>query len=421
MGDNLVIRFDLLYRHLSAVRQQHFRVRDDAAPSRPHRDALALSPIDKVRNNKEIAGEAHLLDNLDLHLQPLAVLRLQLRADLLQLAQQSQPLLQPVAAGVLKQALQRLARRHGEDGEVVLAELQLEVAALGHLHRVAQGLWAPAELACHHVWRLEIQLVGGKLEAARIADHLAGLDAEQHLVGVCLVLVEIVAVVGRHQLDAEIMAQFLQARIDLPLLRDAVLLHLEVEAVAEELAQLQSLFPRRIHAAVADQPRHLAVQAGGEGDQPFVVVGQQPAVNARLVVEASRLRHRSQLHQVAVAVLVHRQEDEVEVVARALVVDEVVSLGDVQLAADDGTQASFLGLGVELQRAVHRPVVGDSHGVHAVFFRFLNQVADADGTIEHGILRVDVQMGEHEGKIEREKLERLAAATFSDSGRAIPH
>jgi hypothetical protein len=38
-------------------------------------------------------------------------------------------------------------------------------------------------------------------------------------------------------------------------------------------------------------------------------------------------------------------------------------------------------------------VVGDSYGVHAVFFRLLDQVADADGTVEHRILRVDVQVG----------------------------
>ena len=87
--------------------------------------------------------------------------------------------------------------------------------------------------------------------------------------------------------------------------------------------------------------------------------------------------------------------------ARALVVDKVVSLGDVQLAADDGAQASFLGLGVEFQRAVHGPVIRDRHGVHAVFFRLLNQVADADRAVEHGILRVNVQVGEgrHGGKV----------------------
>ncbi|CAK8716476.1 hypothetical protein LDFHOB_05810 [Candidatus Electronema aureum] len=125
-----------------------------------------------------------------------------------------------------------------------------------------------------------------------------------------------------------------------------------------------------------------------------MVAGEQLAVNARLVVEARCLRHRSQLHQVAVAVLVHRQEDEVEVVARALVVNEMVGLGDVQLAADDGAQSGFLGLGVELQRAVHGPVVSDSHGVHAVFFGLVDQVADADGTVEHRILGVDVEVGE---------------------------
>ena len=98
--------------------------------------------------------------------------------------------------------------------------------------------------------------------------------------------------------------------------------------------------------------------------------------------------------QVAAAVLVHRPQDEVEIVARAFVVNEVVGLGDVQLAADDGPKTCLLRLGVELQRAVHGPVIGDSHGVHAVFFGLFNQVANADGTVEHGILRVDVQVGE---------------------------
>ena len=34
------------------------------------------------------------------------------------------------------------------------------------------------------------------------------------------------------------------------------------------------------------------------------------------------------------------------------------------------------------------------NGVHVIFFRLFNHVADADGTVEHGILRVDVQVGE---------------------------
>jgi hypothetical protein len=78
----------------------------------------------------------------------------------------------------------------------------------------------------------------------------------------------------------------------------------------------------------------------------------------------------SQLHQVAIAVLIHCQQDEAEVVAR------------------------LFRLAVELQCAAHGPVVSDRHGVHAVFFGFLNQVIDADRTIEHGILGVDVQVGE---------------------------
>ena len=41
-----------------------------------------------------------------------------------------------------------------------------------------------------------------------------------------------------------------------------------------------------------------------------------------------------------------------------------------------------------------RQITCAANSVHTVFFGRFNQVADADGTVEHGILRVDVQVGE---------------------------
>lgn len=52
-------------------------------------------------------------------------------------------------------------------------------------------------------------------------------------------------------------------------------------------------------------------------------------------------------------------------------------------------QAVFLFAAAYFKQSVY-----SINGVHAVFFHLFNQVFDAAGTVEHGILRVDVQVGE---------------------------
>ncbi len=56
-----------------------------------------------------------------------------------------------------------------------------------------------AEGPRHFLRRFEIKLIGGKAEAIGVGHGLAGLDAEQHFVGLGLVLIKIVTVIGGHQ------------------------------------------------------------------------------------------------------------------------------------------------------------------------------------------------------------------------------
>ena len=57
----------------------------------------------------------------------------------------------------------------------------------------------------------------------------------------------------------------------------------------------------------------VAAQAGGQGDQALGVPGEKVLVDARLVVEAVEVAGGDQLDQVAVALLVFAQQDQVVV------------------------------------------------------------------------------------------------------------
>ena len=86
-----------------------------------------------------------------------------------------------------------------------------------------------------------------------------------------------------------------------------------------------------------------------------------------------------------------------EIMTRALVMDEMVGLRDVELTAHQGLDPGLIGLGVELQGTVHGPVIRDCHGVHAVGLGFIYQISETDGPVKHGILGMDVEMDKGDG------------------------
>jgi len=96
------------------------------------------------------------------------------------------------------------------------------------------------------------------------------------------------------------------------------------------------------------------------------VLGQHLLVNPRFVVETLQLGDRRQPHQVMVARVVLSQKHQVEGGAVELRVPVLTaSRGHVRLHADDGLDAGGLTRLVELDRAVHGAVVGESQRPHA--------------------------------------------------------
>ena len=125
----------------------------------------------------------------------------------------------------------------GVDREVVSAQLQGDVAAGRNLHRGRQHLGV-GEDAGHLRRALEIELVRLELHAARGVHGLAGLDAQQDVVGPGVFGLQVVDVVGGHHGQTPAGPQFQQGLVDLELLRQVVGLDLQVEPVRKDLGVL---------------------------------------------------------------------------------------------------------------------------------------------------------------------------------------
>ncbi len=192
------------------------RVGDDRAgrraATRPHRDAVVLGELDEVPDDQEVGVEAHPADDLELRLEPLD--RLGRRRIAVAAAQARE--------GQLAQVLAlRPPVRHRVARDQHLAELDLDLAALGHLQRGGHRLRPGGERARHLVVVLQEELVGVEAEL-RLGQRGLGLHAEQRGVVVVVLAAQVVHVRRAHQRPPHLARDAHDALVGLVLIRDAV-------------------------------------------------------------------------------------------------------------------------------------------------------------------------------------------------------
>jgi hypothetical protein len=208
--------------------------------------------------------------------------------------------------------------------------------------------------------------------------------------------VDVVDIVGGDEADAELGGEGGELRVDLFLLRQAVVLELDEEAPGAEDVDIfagQGLGAGRV--ATQQQGGHLAGQATAEGDEALAVFAEKLFVDARLVVEAFGVGAGDELHEVAVACVVFGEQHEM-VVGFAFDGGFFVTRAgrDVDFAADDRFDAGLDGVFVKVDDAAHGAVVGDGDGRHAELFGAGDEPADPAGAVEETELGVVVEVDE---------------------------
>ena len=316
-----------------------------------------------------------------------------------------------------------LVRRSGVRGDRERRDLQPRVDddpgldACGDRHRVRHGLGRPLPEGTRHLGAaLHVELGVVELHPLRVVQRLPHADAEEDVLRGGVVAGQVVGVVRRHGRDAGLLREPEEVRQDLPLLREAVVHHLdEVAVLAEEVVVLQG---RPLRPAVVARPEPLGdlrVQASRERDEPRVVLLEELPVHPRLVVEAGQVRLRDEVRQVAVPLGRLREKREVVVVPLAVerphgFAVEARARRDVGLDAEDRLHARLERRRLELVRAEHVPVVGDGDGVHPEVLHLMDQVLDAVGAVQEGVLGVQVEMNEVGGHPARILVPRGAGA-----------
>ena len=246
---------------------QHVRHHaSQAGPPRHQRDALLRGEPGDVLDDEEVARIAHLADDAQFVFEA----GLQLGSNGVV------PLLHPVErqlAQVGVRAVIPFGQR--EVGEFELAHFQLEFDGLGDGDRVRQGAGNMAEELAHLIGVLEVKRIRGEPEPLGVVQFLPGLNADQHVLGGGVALLQIVGVVGRDDGEVELPGEIDHRVVDGLVELQSVVLDLQVEIGSEDLLELGALRPRPVDLAVHHQVGQRPLGAGGQGDQPFAVLLQQ--------------------------------------------------------------------------------------------------------------------------------------------------
>ena len=201
-------------------------------------------------------------------------------------------------------------------------------------------------------------------------------------------------IVGGHQGDTGLLVDAQDALQHHLLLLNAVVLDLQIIVVLpHQLRHLQGVFLCPLVVARQQPFGYLPSQAGGQSDEPLMVLPQQAQVDTGLAVEPVQVGLGNHVGQVPVASFVLAQQHQVSIFAVQLPhLVRPVPRGNVDLTANDGVDVLGHTGFIEIHTAVHNPMIGDGHRRLSQFLDPLHQVLDAAGAIQQGILRMQMQM-----------------------------
>jgi hypothetical protein len=375
----------------------HQRPRCRSAP-RPHRYPVIARVLDEVPHDQEISRVVHLLDDAHFEVQTGFVLvegRAEHSAQFEAPDRRLQTLLQALATDFLKVAVDRVPRRNRKFRKRIVHFVQLQVTALGKLHRAFHDLWRVREKLLHLRGRFHVELIGIEFEPLRIVDRRQRLYAQQDFMRVRVILAQIVAVVGGHQRNVQLFLQTEQVRLNLLLQLQALILNLEEEIPpAEDVLILRRRRARRLVLIRHQVLAQLAREAAGKPDQPLCMLRQIFLADARLSIEPVQRRLRRDANEIPIALLVLRQHQQMVVVVALRIFAMVILLADVQLAPQDRMHVVLFRRLEEVHRPVNVAVIGDCDRLLSDARNALDELFHVACAVQQRVVRMQMQMGE---------------------------
>ena len=218
--------------------------------------------------------------------------------------------------------------------------------------------------------------------------------------GLRVLLIGIVDVIGRHQGDPVFFMHVQQGGIDGLLVFVAVVLQLQKEILfSEDVPVTQGRLFRLSHIAADDIPGHFPRQAGGRADDALVEFPQQVQIHPGLVIIAFGKGTADDLHQVGIAGIVLRQQDQmiVSVISRVLFPVKAGARSHIYFTAQNGPDPFGFTGPVKVNDTIHHAMVRDGRAVHSQGFDLADILLYFVGTVQKRILCMDMKVGKGHG------------------------
>ena len=357
------------------------------AAARSDRDSMVPGKFDVIPYNKEVIDEAHPADRVQF-----------VRKALLHLLRHGViSFLYSFPAQFTQIRIRIVPLRHIVFRELALTERDRHVAPLGYFFRVVDRFRHKAKEFPHLIGGFHIVLAALVAQAVLVHDFLSCLNAEQDVMRIHILPVSIVTVIGADQRKAFLVVHPDQLAVDVPLLRDPVILQLEEKVVLpENLAVLKGSFFCPLIVPAHDCLRDLARKAGRQADNALVICPQQLFVDAGLVIKPVDKTAGDDFHEVLIPFIVLGQKDQmiVSVLSCGTFSVKTAFRGNVDLTAEDRFDSLLHCLPIEIDAPVHDAVVRDRACCHPELFDLGYIFRYFVGAVQQRIFRVDVKVGE---------------------------
>ena len=181
--------------------------------------------------------------------------------------------------------VRRLTFRRRENGKVPGLEVELDIDLVRDFLAARDGVFEAREEAVHVAGAADVIRVRhpafGVLLPLRVP-LLAGVDAEQNVVGLRVVAAEVVGVGRGHEGHAAFLGEVQRGRGAGVLEVDSVVLDFEVEVVAERFRVPMNEVFGLIVLIAKNELIHFAGEAAGEADQALAVFAEEVLVDPRV-------------------------------------------------------------------------------------------------------------------------------------------
>ena len=225
---------------------------------------MVFRPLDEVGDDEEVAGKTHLVDDAELNVKALVIRRafggaFRLVGEKLREAQ-----FQPAFRAVNEECFNIDAVRQRKIGQIILAQRQLQIAALRQRVRVGKELRRVGKTLRHHLVAGEMVLLREIAWPLVIGELPAIADTNAHLMHVVIVRRGETGEIGGNRRQPQFASGVAAPGEIFRLARLAKPRQLQIIATGENPLPEGGTFFRALRVAATEKTRQIAVNTAGE-------------------------------------------------------------------------------------------------------------------------------------------------------------